>query len=144
MDGTLGLYLLHMREHALGLVAEQLLCVIRTEERDAVVNRQDILLKLLYECSGRGLIGIGIAIGVEPILRCGLELCAAAGKHDELLDLALEVVADLFLTEVEAETVLCVILEQGVCPGRTLAFLVDGVRRGCSRAAPDGAAAGGV
>ena len=39
---------------------------------------------------------------------------------------------------------LCVILEQGVCPGRTLAFLVDGVRRGCSRAAPDGAAACGV
>ena len=39
---------------------------------------------------------------------------------------------------------LCVILEQGVCPGGTLAFLVDGVRRGCSRAAPDGAAACGV
>ena len=39
---------------------------------------------------------------------------------------------------------LCIILEQGVCPSRALAFLVDGVRRGSGRAAPDGAAAGGV
>ena len=121
-DGALGLYLLHMREHALGLIAEQLLCVIRAEELDAVVNGQDILLKLLYECGGCGLICIRVAIGVEPILRCGLKLCAAAGKHDELLDLALEIVADLLLAEVEAETVLCVILEQGVCPGRAACF----------------------
>ena len=78
-------------------------------------------------------------------MRCSLQLCAAAVKLDELAStLLLEVVADLLLAEVEAEAVLGVILEQGVCPGGTLAFLVDGVRRGRSRAAPDGAAAGSV
>ena len=95
----------------------------------------------LFECSneilGSCLVCLAAVVGLEP-------LCSLGNLVGDCFDLALEVVADLLLAEVEAETVLCVILEQGVCPGGTLAFLVDGVRRGCGRAAPDGAAAGGV
>jgi len=139
-----GLCLLHVLEHAFGLVAEHLLGLIRAEEGDAVVNGQDILFKLLDKGLGGFLVCFIVAVGVQPAL-CGLlELCAAAGQSDELLDLGLEVVADLLLAEVETEAVLGVILKQGVCPGRTLALLVDGVGRGSCRAAPDGAAAGSV
>ena len=89
------------------------------------------------EILGSCLVCFAAVVGLEP-------LCSLGNLVGDCFDLALEIVTDLLLAEVEAETVLCVILKQGVCPGGPLAFLVDGVRRGCSRAAPDGASAGGV
>jgi hypothetical protein len=46
--------------------------------------------------------------------------------------------------QVHAKAELSVVLKQGVLPCRAVAVLVDGVRRGRSRTAPDGGAAGGI
>ncbi|CAN3996972.1 cytidine deaminase, partial [Dysosmobacter welbionis] len=48
------------------------------------------------------------------------------------------------LAQIHAQAVLSVILEQGVGPSGTMAFLVGAIGRGGSRTAPDGGAAGGV
>ena len=53
--------------------------------------------------------------------------------------------ADILKKElIHAQAVLSVILEQGVGPSGTMAFLVGAIGRGGSRTAPDGGAAGGV
>ncbi len=89
------------------------------------------------------LVVVAVVIGGEVILSGLLELVALSVLSN-CFDALLQVVTDLLLAEVDAEAVLSVILEEGVCPCGTLAFLVDGVGRSCSRAAPDGRAAGSV
>ena len=70
----------------------------------------------------RLLVGVAVVVGVEVILRGLLDLFVVRVRG-EVLDLGLHVVADLLLAEVHAETVLCVILEEAVCPCGAAAFL---------------------
>ena len=110
------------------IVAVDLLAHIGAEEGDAVIDTGDALFHCLDEGSGGSLVLVAVVIGLEPCIGSILEFLAAAGSRDHGLNLGLQVVTDLLLAEVHAEAVLCVILEQGVGPCRSLARLVDGVR----------------
>ena len=90
-----------------------------------------------------GLVGLAVVIGLKILLR-SRDLGGILAVFGDVADVLRQIVTDLLLAEIHAEAVLRVILEQGVGPGGTLAFLVDGVRAGGSRAAPDGRAAGRV
>ena len=83
---------------------------------------------------------LGIHEGVDGILEVVRSLLGAS----HLLELGDQALTESFLAVVHAEAVLCVILEQGVCPCRTVALSIDGVRGGSSRAAPDRRTAGSV
>ena len=84
-------------------------------------------------------------IDIKEVLSRGLELVGSLFGSHHLFDLADETSADGLLTEVDTETMFCVILEQGVCPSRTSAGIaVNGIRRCRSGAAPNGGTAGSV
>ena len=68
------------------------------------------LFKRSNEILGSGLVCFSAVVGLKPLCSLGNLVCYC-------FDLGLEIIADLLLTEVEAETVLGVIFEQGVCPG---------------------------
>ncbi len=92
---------------------------------------------------GGSLVGFAVVIGVQPGLAGSLPLLGSGVSHDSL-DLILQGFPDNSLSGVHTQTMLCIVLEQGVGPGGTTAFFVDAVGRGGSGAAPDGGTAGGV
>ena len=103
----------------------------------------------LLQLSDQGLcglvVGLGVVLGCDELLVSSLQLSRSLVGTSNLCDLLDQVLADGLLADVQAQTMLCVILEQGVAPCRTMAaVLVDGVRRDGSGAAPDGGAAGSV
>ena len=56
----------------------------------------------------------------------------------DLFQLCDQSFTDRLLTEIHTKAMLCVIFKQRVSPCRTVTVLVDCVRTGCSRTAPDG------
>ena len=96
----------------------------------------------LLQLSDQGLcglvVGLGVVLGLQELLKGSLQLSRSLVGTSNLCDLLDQVLADGLLADVQAQTMLCVILEQGVAPCRTMAaVLVDGVRRDGSGTAPD-------
>ncbi len=86
------------------------------------------LLELSYEsvCCSAVLLAV---IYCRKVSVCGsLNLCAYAVLSCKSCNLLDEVVSESLLTEVHTVAVLCVILEEGVSPCRTLAVLICCVR----------------
>ena len=88
----------------------------------------------LLQLSDQGLcglvVGLGVVLGCDELLVSSLQLSRSLVGTSNLCDLLDQVLADGLLADVQAQTMLCVILEQGVAPCRTMAaVLVDGVRR---------------
>ncbi len=86
----------------------------------------------------------GIVLVFKPFGTGGLDVGVGPVNGDESLDGVNEFRATLVNGESHAETVFGVIFEQRVRPCRTSALLVDGVRSGRIRTAPNGRAACGV
>ena len=81
----------------------------------------------------------------HELVEGSLQLSGSLVRTSNLSNALDQVLTDGLLAEVQAQTVLCVILEQGVAPCRTMAaVLVDSVRRDGSSTAPDRGAAGSV
>ena len=114
------------------------------QERQALVHGHDGVLEdgdvLL------GGLGVGGAVlhGIQPLLGGGLQLGHGVVNGDEGAGLVGQALADGLLAQVHAQTVLGVVLEEGVGPGGAMAALVHGVGGGSGGAAPDGGTAGGV
>ena len=89
-------------------------------------------------------VGLAVVLGVQILLDNSLILGRTLSVLHHGLQPLDEGVADGLLTQVQAQAVLGVVLEQRVSPGHALAVLVDGVGRGGGGTAPDGGAAGGV
>ncbi len=76
----------------------------------------------------------------------GIQICLASRFHvfrcfiscRNLLHIVNQTVTDCVLTEVHTEAMLCVILEQGVCPCGTVTVFIDSVGGCCRRTAPNG------
>ena len=133
-----------MSEHSFRLVAEVSLARLGGKEFDALIGGEDAVLKRGDELFGGCLVGLAVVIACKPLCGCCLDV---VGRPDggELFYLALELFADGLLTEVDTETVLGVVLKEGVRPRGTSACLaVDGVRSRRRGAAPDGGASGRV
>src|SRR5699024_639332 len=92
---------------------------------------------------GSSLVLFAVVDGVQIFLASSLNSLVAA-VLDQVANLLDQAVTNNLLAQVHTEAVLRVVLEQGVCPSRTMALCVDGVWRGSSRTAPDGGAAGCV
>ena len=95
----------------------------------------------LLQLSDQGLcglvVGLGVVLGSDELLVSSLQLCGCLVGTSNLSDLLDQVLTDGLLADVQAQAMLCVILEQGVAPCRTMAaVLVDGVRRDGSGTAP--------
>ena len=102
------------------------------------------LFELCNQCLGCFSIGVALILGfqegVDGVLHgVGRVLCAC-----HLFELGNQTLTNSQLAVVHTQTVLSIVLKQGVCPSRTVAVCINGVRRGSSRAAPDGRTAGCV
>ena len=102
------------------------------------------LLELGNVGGGSGLGGLGVVDGVDPSRPAALSssdgpsaAMMSPGSGDQL-------VLDGLVTDGHAQTVLGIVLEQGVVPRRAVTVLVLAVRSSGSGVAPNGGAAGGV
>ena len=102
------------------------------------------LLELGNVGSGSGLGGLGVVDGVNPSLAGGLELIGRTIGSDDVLGSGDQLVLNGLIANGHAQTVLGIVLEQGVVPRRAVTVLVLAVRSGGSGVAPNGGAAGGV
>ena len=97
---------------------------------------QDLLSLLAAACLegsnqlvGSSAVGDAYAEGIQPFLTGSFDVFLI-GALDQSLDLGLEAVTDRLLSQIHAVTELCVVLEQGVRPCRTLTLGIDRVRCG--------------
>ena len=102
------------------------------------------LLELGNVGSGSGLGGLGVVDGVDPSLAGGLELIGRTIGSDDVLGSGNQLALNGLIANGHAQTVLGIVLEQGVVPRRAVTVLVLAVRSGGSGVAPNGGAAGGV
>ena len=107
---------------------------------DAVLCRA--LLKSAYQLLGSSCVCLAVVLSSEILV----DECLSVIMSDLacFLQLLLNSLSQSVLSQEHTVTELCVILEQGVSPSRTLAFLVGGVRSGRLRTCPDRGAARSV
>src|SRR5699024_7778930 len=103
----------------------------------------DVGFQVGEQSIGSRIVGFGVGGGIQLVLADSLALiCSGVGHHG--LDLVRQRLTDHSLSGVHTQTMLSVVLEQGVGPSGTVALFVDGVGRSSSGTAPDGGTAGGV
>jgi len=122
-----------------GLLAEVFL--LREDLLNGVAA--DLCFQISDQCLGSSLVGLAIVEGVQPSLAGSLALVGDSGLHNGA-DLVSQRLTDHSLCGVHTQTVLSVVLEQGVCPCGTVTVSIYSVGRGSSGTAPDGGAAGSV
>ena len=107
------------RAPALGLQLGGVLSELR--HGGQLIHGADALLQGLD--IGLGGLGVGGAVvhGVQPLLSGFLQGGLCPLDSDQLAGLIGQILTDLVLAGVHAQAVLCVILEQGVAPCRTVA-----------------------
>ena len=102
----------------------------------------DSLVEGSFKRSGSNLGLLGVVFGIEPLSCRAVDGCVIGiGKLRNDLSKSL---TTLTVCDCHTEAVLGVVFEQGVCPSRTLAPAVGGVRSRRSRTAPNRGAAGRV
>ena len=91
---------------------------------------------------GRRAVLVAVVDGVKVSAASSFDVFGCFLGSRNVFDFCNQAVADCVLTEIQAVTVLGVILKQGVRPSRTVAVFVDGIGRSCRRAAPNGGTTG--
>ena len=80
---AVGLHLFRLGVELLGLLLAEILdSAGRTEERERIVDRADVVLQFLQKCLGCGLLAV-LSDGVESRLGGGFEFLAAGRRGDE-------------------------------------------------------------
>ena len=103
------------------------------------------LFEFCNVCFGSFFVCSTIVEGVNPSLCSSFELCGSTFACKNSLSLSEEFFTDGLLTEVDTETVFCVVFKEGVAPSRTTTgFTVYSVRSGRCGAAPNGGTTGCV
>ena len=141
---TGSLQLLHMSQIAFGVGTQSLLAFVSAQECDGFIDAHDAGFQSGDIILGGSLVCVAVIEGVQPLLCCFLQFGTSVRNFQQSAGGVFQSVTDGLLAIVQTQAVFCAVFEQGVGPSGTLAFLVDGVGRGSSGAAPDGGAAGGV
>ena len=138
------LQFLHVSQIALCVFAQSLLALVGAQEGDSFLDAHDAVFQSGDIILGGSLVCGAVIEGIQPLLGCFLQLRTSMGDFQQRAGGVFQSLADGLLAIIQTQTMFCAVFEQGVGPSGTLAFLVDGVGRGCSGAAPDGGATGGV
>ena len=88
------------------------------------------LFELCNQCLCRLSVSSAVVLGIHEGVDSVLEVVGSVLRASHNLELGDQALTESFLTIVHAKAVLCVILEQGVSPCRTVAVCINGVRGG--------------
>ena len=116
-------------EDPYGLLSEE---ILTSDDLSTDLSFFESLNESLTCCLG----SVYIVKCCEPSLSCCLNSIRYACSY-ELFNVSLDLSSSCLNSHSHTETVLSIVLEQGVAPCRSVSFFVDCVRSCCARAAPD-------